>query len=226
MKNQAKEQSIQLRTDGHSIGYIAKELNISKSSVSTWVRNIELTVEQKDILKSRNPVFNRYYDSSKSIIIRARNKRYVYQEEGRHLVQNSVGEKRDLLISGCMLYWGEGSKKRNTVTICNSDADLLEYFISFLTTIFGVDIENILLTINCHTDIHSIEEIEKYWLSRLSLNKSSCRKHYVNYFPESKKGRKLPYGIATITVHNSRLMQQIYGAIQEISGFDNNKWVE
>lgn len=226
MKKEMKEKAILLRADGLSIGDISKELKVSKSSVSLWVRCVELSVEQKESLKNKNPIFNRYYHSSKSIINNARKKRHIYQNEGKNLVRNTNGVKRDLLISGCMLYWGEGSKKRNSVILCNSDVNLLKYFISFLTTFFNIDKNKIGLYINCHTDIHSIEEIETYWLNQLDLTKKNCRKHSINYFPESKKRNKLPYGICTICIYNTKIAQQIYGAIQEIANFSNLKWIE
>lgn len=42
-----------MRMKGESVKNIARTLSVSKSSVSTWVRDITLTVEQLQSLKNR-----------------------------------------------------------------------------------------------------------------------------------------------------------------------------
>ena len=55
MKIKEKEQARLLRTCGKSIKSISRELNVSQSSVSVWVRDIPLTSEQYDLLYIKNP---------------------------------------------------------------------------------------------------------------------------------------------------------------------------
>ncbi len=47
MKKEEQVKSVELRKDGMSLNEIASKLNVSKSSVSLWVRNIELTAAQR-----------------------------------------------------------------------------------------------------------------------------------------------------------------------------------
>lgn len=47
------------REEGASINEIARRVGVSKSSVSYWVRDIELTAEQHEELLRRNPAYNR-----------------------------------------------------------------------------------------------------------------------------------------------------------------------
>ena len=45
----------------------------------------------------------------------------------------------------------------------------------------------------------------------------------LNHMPTSSSGRarnKLPYGVCTLRVHSTWMVQHIYGAIQEYAGFD------
>jgi hypothetical protein len=54
------------------------------------------------------------------------------------------------------------------------------------------------------------------------------RKHTLNHMPTSSSGRarnKLPYGVCTVYVHSTRVVQHIYGAIQEYGGFDEPAWL-
>ena len=46
------------RVEGASLKEIARKLNVARSSVSLWVRDIELTPEQHLALRERNPIYN------------------------------------------------------------------------------------------------------------------------------------------------------------------------
>ena len=75
----------------------------------------------------------------------------------------------------------------------------------------------------------TIREIEEHWLGVLRLPRSCLRKHTINAKPTSSSGRKrnkLPYGVATVSVQSTELVQHIYGAIQEYAGFDNPAWLD
>jgi len=50
--------------------------------------------------------------------------------------------KKNLMLAGCMLYWAEGFKKKNVVDFGNSDANMMKYFLFFLSRKNAV--ENIL----------------------------------------------------------------------------------
>jgi hypothetical protein len=47
------------------------------------------------------------------------------------------------------------------------------------------------------------------------------------YSKHSKKKRrnKLPYGTCRSNVHDTRLVHEIYGAIQEYGGFEREEWL-
>jgi hypothetical protein len=129
-----------------------------------------------------------------------------------------------------MLYWAEGSKARNSVKLCNSDPNLLAFFRQFLVESLGVDPARLSLRLHVYLGNGlKIEEIEAYWLDRLELPSSSLRKHAINPLPTSSSGRKknkLPYGVATLTLHSTQSVQHIYGAIQEYAGFDEPGWLD
>jgi hypothetical protein len=63
-----------------------------------------------------------------------RAKRLAWQEEGRARAR----ELDPTHLGGCMLFWAEGTKARNTVSLTNSDPYLLRYFCDFLRHCFGV----------------------------------------------------------------------------------------
>ncbi len=53
-RKKERVKSIELRKEGLSINEISRRLNVSKGSVSSWVRKVELTSDQKLYLKNLN----------------------------------------------------------------------------------------------------------------------------------------------------------------------------
>jgi hypothetical protein len=75
----------------------------------------------------------------------------------------------------------------------------------------------------------SIEEIEEHWLSALDLPRACLRKHSLNHTPTSSSGMakgRLLYGVCSLTVGSTALVQHIYGAIQEYAGSDEPRWLD
>lgn len=223
MKSEQRSKARELRSQGHAINKIAKTLDVAKSSVSAWVRDIELSEEQIKTLQQQNPIFNNQLRGGKSRAQNAREVRKAYQEEGKQKAK----EGNLLHQSGCMLYWAEGGKSRNQCTFTNSDIEMMKLFISFLRKFFPEASRKITIRINCYTNNGlSKEEIETYWLSTLNLDKSSLRKGQENNKPRSVtnavRHHKLTYGICAIVISDQSVVQHIYGAIQQYAGFYND----
>ena len=129
-----------------------------------------------------------------------------------------------------MLYWAEGPKARNTLKFANSDIQMVRFFRRFLTEALRVPVDKIVMTLNVYTNNGlSIEEIERHWLYVLQLPSTAVRKHTLNNLPTSSSGRaknKLPYGVCTLAVYSGRVIQHIYGAIQEYGQFEEPRWLD
>jgi len=130
-----------------------------------------------------------------------------------------------------MLYWAEGAKDRNALAFANSDPAMMEMFVSFLRSCFSVTSDDLTFRINVYTENGlSIDEIELFWMDRLGLSRRCARRHVVNHFPTSSSGKKvdkLRYGVCTVKLKRStRVVQHIYGAIQEYSGVDRPEWLD
>jgi hypothetical protein len=83
--------------------------------------------------------------------------------------------------------------------------------------------------IACTNNGLSIAEIECHWLSALDLPPQCLRRHILNHKPTSSSGlkrRKLPYGVCTLRLGSTRILQHIYGAIQEYAGFEEPRWLD
>lgn len=202
---------------------LARLVGVSKSSISLWVRDIELTEAQRSVLRRR--IRTNGWAGSALVASRARARRQQAQEHGRELAQRA----EPLHVAGCMLFWAEGSRKGNVVEFVNSDPAMVKFFARFLRTCFAVPDEKFRITCNLFADHRDRQrEIEQFWLDLLDLPRTClCRSSVNVYSKYSKKKRRnmLPFGTCRIAVHDTRIEQSIYGAIQEYAGFDRAEWL-
>jgi hypothetical protein len=206
-----------------SMKAIAREVGASLSSVSRWVRDIPLTDEQQATLELQ--AFNGHVNGRAVNSAIRRGARMIAQEEGRQLAQG----REALHVAGCMLYWAEGAKDRNQIRFTNSDPEMARFFVGFLRTYFSLTEDNIKITCNLFADhVDRQHEIEQFWLDTLELPQESLRKSTVNVYSKySKKKRtnKLPYGTCRVVVSRTRIVQSIFGSIQEYAGFERDAWL-
>lgn len=223
MKLEKKRKAIELRKDGKSIKTIAKELNVSKSSVSQWVRHILLTDIQKQILVNNQEKGRGIARAKIGNILhtRALEKRKENQVYGREKAKQSTF---DLYMAGCMLYWGEGGKGKRIV-FTNSEPEMISFFMNFLRTACNVSDSKIKLCIQAYLNNDlSINDIETFWLKITGLSNFQLTKGYYREVSNSLR-HKLPYGTARISVYDINLTQQIFGSIKQFGGIQSDKWL-
>jgi transposase-like protein len=212
------------REEGASINEIAKRIEAAQSSISRWVRDIDLTEDQREAL--RIAAYNGHVKGRTMNSQLRRDARRMAQEEGRALAAS--GDQR--FASGCMLYWAEGDKARNQVRFTNSDPEMVGFFVAFLRTYWNLEEAEIRISCNLFADhVERQREIEQFWLDVAGLPQACLCKSTVNVcskYSKKKRQNKLPYGTCRLVVHRTRIVQSIYGGIQEIGGFRRDAWLE
>ncbi|HEY6781593.1 MAG TPA: hypothetical protein VI111_11605, partial [Thermoleophilaceae bacterium] len=213
-----RERARRMRRAGTPYKRIARELGVSASSVVAWTRDITLSADQhhQNLRGPRGPLNQEAcLRRAAAWSARCRARRAQFQLEG----QLRAREGNPLHLQGCMLYWAEGGKGRNSLIFANSDVHMHRLFRRFLREALGVPPERMRIRVNVHTGNGlTVAEIERYWLDALQLPVSCLRKASVDQLPRSSGGRakgKLPYGVATLTINSTRVVQHIFGAIQE-----------
>lgn len=218
------------RDHGMKLRAIAIRLGVALGTVHRWTSDVELTDEQR--LRNRagpaiSPGSAHMAMMATSRSERSRELRRGYQAEGRRRARGGD----PLHQAGCMLYWAEGAKDRNSVVFANSDRTMIVHFVRFLRDAMGVAPEDITIRLNVYlTNGLTLREVEDHWLWALALPRANLRKPMINHTPTSSSGRKrnkLPYGVCTVRVKRSTaLVQHIYGAIQEYAGFEEPRWLD
>jgi hypothetical protein len=224
LRTAEREAARRLRAEGWSIKEIETHLGVARSSVSVWVRDVQLGEAEQARLLERTRLGPMVSAARKTE--RARAIRRGYQERGRQLAH----ERDDSYAAGCTLYWAEGARGRNTLKLTNSDPELVAYFLEFLRRHFAVPDDRVKVYCNLFADhLERQREIEDFWLDRLALDRSSLRKSVVNVYSkysQKKRRNKLPYGTCALVVNSTELVQTIYGSIQELGGFDRPAWLD
>jgi hypothetical protein len=206
-----------LRKQGWSIKQIERHLGIARSTASVWVRDIELTQEQIRVLSDRKAV--QYAYVQKEAIRKseeARIKRDAYSEEGKTRCKDDISFR---VI--CALYWGEGTKHKNSFIVTNCSPDMLRVIGDWLVK------EGFLNRIRFNIGYHvangiTEDEIKAYWMGHLKwlslghINKMT--KCVINRASQKKRIGKQPFGTARICVHDTKLASMVRGGIEYIKG--------
>lgn len=219
-KSEEKIQAQKLRERGQSVKEIAKRLKVSKSSVSIWCRDIQLTKEQIAILDTRQKK-GAYRGRLKGAQMQ-KTRRLEKAERLRKEALKEVGQlnKRDLFIAGIGLYWGEGNRKWHISGLGNSDPEMIRFIMFWFKNILGVNKNRMSLHVGIN-QIHKnrIKDVERYWsritgiskkqFTKTSLQKVKNKKIYKNYNSH--------YGTLHIRIHRSTdLQHRIRGLIDAL----------
>lgn len=204
-----------MRRLGKSIKEIARHLEVSRSSVSLWSRDIQLTPVQLANLHSRM-VAGGYYGRLKGAQMqRERREAKVrrYQMMGvKHL---GPMKKRDLLLVGLGLYLGEGNKSGNKFQFTNSNPRLIKLMLTWLQTIFGVGKDRLILNVMIN-QIHRFRErtVRRYWARVTGVQIKQFNKTVLLYIKNKKVYENVTEHFGTLVVRvrkSSDLQYQILG---------------
>lgn len=217
-----KERVMALRKQGQSIGSIALVFGISKSTVSSWCKNISLTQKQVD------KIFNKAKEKSIRALIK-------YQELARASRQSKIVEltkegikdvgelfARDLYILGLGLYWTEGYKKGNDeLGFTNMDPFIIKTLIRWLKDNYKVENYRFVLRVSINIQHKQREsKILKYWSNQTKIPTSQFTK---TSFVKTKSAKQYlnnhnHFGTLRVKVKRATdLRRKILGSIRALS---------
>jgi hypothetical protein len=215
MKVKEKKLARKLRKIGYSLNEICKKAGLAKSSVSLWVRDIELTPKQKKRLSEKGV--------SKEIIEKQRITRLTRENARRQIIVDRAKKeinnlsKKELKLIGIALYWGEGAKTlRSGVQFSNSDSKTIQVMMQFFRKCCKVPETKFRGHIYLHPHLNT-KKAEKYWSNIAGIPLNQFYKTSKQQSRASKKRRDtLPYGTFCIQICNTELFLKIKGWIEKI----------
>lgn len=211
----------EMRAKGESVKVIARILGVSKSTVSLWVRDIILTVEQYEKLNNRKIKAGEKGRMMGAFVQKQRRLELIKQANKDGVAALKNFSKDQFFVSGIALYWAEGSKKSQEVSICNSDPVMIILMIKWLETFFDVSMDRLTAAVGIN-EIHKKREevVKEYWSNvtglplaqfrKTSFKKAKVHKIYDNYDTH--------YGTLRIEVLKpSKIYYRIMGLIEGLA---------
>lgn len=202
-KVREKARAITLRKKGYTYREILKELPVAKSSLSLWLADLSLTIQEKHALKKRKESnISRGRMRAASALQRrrlAKERRWFLEAKkdfGKH--------KRDPFFhTGIALYWAEGAKRVNQWSFSNSDEQMIKVMIKWLEKYVHVKSEELFFRLYVHKP-YAHENCEQWWAKQLGVGFSQFTKTI--YKPTRLGVKKRPQykGCLRIEVRKSR----------------------
>lgn len=219
-----RELAIKLRRQGLSYSQILEHVPVAKSTLSLWLRSVNLSVPQQHILTKKKIAALKRGGESR------RKQRLSRTAEVIKKARGQVGalSKREKWLVGTALYWAEGSKQRDAsisggVIFSNSDPVMLKFFKEWLLEIVGIETTHLKFELYLHeSQKHRLAEVRRYWAKKLTISLASLG---TIYFKQNviQRTRKNPengyYGQVRIRVRSSsELNREICGWVEGITG--------
>ena len=126
---ETKKTAIRLRKQGESIIQIGRKLHVPKSTISLWVKDVELPDELIKYL-----IDSSVKGREKGLrIMKAKRElqKHTLDGEARKLVKNfNTTDKLFLQLCAAIIFWCEGTKRSlSTLNFTNSDPKLIKTFL-------------------------------------------------------------------------------------------------
>ena len=163
-KDDLHARAVELRRQGRSYREIRQELQVSKSSLSLWLKEVELSEDQK----ARLAMLKHVGQTKAARTIQAR--RLTRQRATIYAARSQVPElaESELFVAGVALYWAEGGKAKpwrpgEQVSLINSDPDVIRLFLRWLA-LLGIGLDRLVFTISIHESA-DLGVAERCWRS-------------------------------------------------------------
>ncbi len=227
--NLKKEQAIKLRLQGKSYLEINRLIHISKSTLSVWLKDLQIPDTAKTAIN------NRGRKAAIAALIK-RNKLQTHLAQQRALnIQDTAAKnikqltKQELLIAGIALYWAEGYKRliirggiektHHPVSLSNSDPQLIQLFLRFLREICLVPENKISANVRIF-EHQNAGQLLQFWHKTTKIPLEKFHKFYYG-ISKSSLGKRpyniLPYGTIQIVIGDTNLYHTIMGWIKGLA---------
>lgn len=167
--NENYNKAIILRKKGLSYSEILERIPVAKSTLSLWLKSVDLSKKQKQRLTDKK-IASALRGAARKKEIRIQNTQIIFQEAAKDIKDIS---QRELFLIGAALYWAEGSKQKNhsvsnRVRFSNSDPKMIKLFLLWLNKICGINSSNI----RCDLYIHekaNISNAKSFWEKEINM---------------------------------------------------------
>ena len=206
-KKEAFEQAIAFRKRGFTYTEIAKICDVSRGTVSNWLKDKDFSKQVAKVNKER--AYKENVGRIK-LVNKARNvERTTQYKEMLRLAETEYKHytTSPLFIAGLMLYLSHGdTKHQNQIRLTTNNPDLHRIFIRFAVEYLGVEKSSIkfwLLLYPAHDEIKCM----KRWSKKIGI---SVGQFYKNQIVESRSNKQtLHFGVGNTIIGNTLLKKKM-----------------
>ena len=209
MKILLKNQVVNLRLQGKSYSEIQKIVKVSRSTLSTWLKDIKLSDSQ--ILHLKKDLVRKGIEKAAFL---KREKRIIasqatIRQSWRDIQEHNI-LKDPLFVVGIALYWAEGGKTQEKISFSNSDPHMIRCIMKWLRICCKVNEPKFRIHIHIHS-LHSRKNIEYFWSKITGIPLSQFTKTYIKKTSLGQRKNILYNGTCVVRVHDTILFRKFIG---------------
>ena len=201
-----RDRARQLRAQSWTLQEIADELDVSKSSVSVWVRDVEFVAKPRNrghAAHQPHPLHLRKLEA----IERCR-------AEAEESFSRLTVRERDLFALG--LYAGEGEKTDGRVSMANTNPVYLRVFVRWLREQFAVDASRLRVRLYLHDGL-DLDAANEFWSGVLDVPIDQFHRPYRAQPDATRRRAKHPRGCATVSYSCALTHRRVMARIEAVT---------
>jgi predicted DNA-binding protein YlxM (UPF0122 family) len=137
--------------------------------------------------------------------------------KGAFKIKDDLNEREERLrVAGVMLYWGEGTKVGNSVSLSNSDPEMIKVFLKFLRNICGISEDRLRVLLHIYPD-HDEKKLKVFWSDMTNIPEHQFSKTSVHRKKGGTYKKTSKYGTILLRYSDKRLLNIIISWIKEFS---------
>lgn len=206
MKKELELKAKKLRLEGYSVKELHKILGVSKSTVSGWIQNVELS--DKARARLRQNYTNGQIASQKTIKEKTIQKNAEAYNFAVDLFKKVDLSSEIILLFCALIYQCEGSKNiKDAITFTNSDPNLIKTFLFLFRKSFELDEKKLKVLMHLHK-YHDEKTQKIFWSETTGIPEGQFNKSYLK--PNSGIYKKEEYqGCIQISYNSAALGRKI-----------------
>ena len=180
MKAAERDKALKLRIK-YKLGYgtIAKQLSVSKGTLSRWLKDLPLSQER--ILELRRSGWSRG-EAKREVFRQTMRKKRDARDQRMYLEIRRKFEnisRQSLFVAGLMLYLAEGDKRDNYhIGLANTDSETIKFFIWWLGRFLKVPRSKIRIQLHLYENM-DLKVQREFWIKETGLPKTQFYKDQI-----------------------------------------------
>lgn len=213
-KFRERTKAIQLRKEGKSYSEIKKVVNVSKSTLCLWLKNITLT--EKQVLRISNKKEKAVERFRKTMRLKREKRLLSYYENQKKKCLPFTN--KELFIAGMFLYWGEGNKaSTHTISVSNTDPGVLTFILNWMINSLKIPRERIKVSLQLYSDMDEGKLID-FWSKTLRMPKGQFNKSYIKKTTRASIDQHgFGYGTCSVVAQSTVIKENLLMALKAIS---------